>query len=70
MIGQALMYQSNFESSSHLLSFFKFGILDAPTATIYFLTRSAVDSMLALTYLASVSSAYFFRNISDFRTEK
>ena len=36
MIQQALIYQFNFASSSQLLSSFKFGILDATNAAIYF----------------------------------
>lgn len=51
---------------SHFLAVFKFGMVGAVTAAIYFLVMWVADSVLLFNYIAAVSVAYVISTIFHF----
>lgn len=60
------MRQANLKFFSHFIVFFKFGLVGATTATIYFLIMWIAHSLFDLNYIAAVSIAYFFSTVFHF----
>jgi putative flippase GtrA len=66
MIPIKFIQQANLASSSHALTFLKFGIVGATTAAIYFVVMWVADSILGLNYIAAVSIAYLVSTVFHF----
>lgn len=66
MISLKLMSHATPVQNSHLLTFTKFGLVGATTATIYFIVMWLADVMIKLPYIGAVSLAYFVSTVFHF----